>query len=124
MQIASSAKRTCSELRSASLYTATVRMPSSLHALITRNAISPRLATRTLRNMHDLANQSQRPCPAVEGGTNLFSFEDQFQSASPHPQTTATQRLIGKMLQSTGCAQETLWPNLYRPQTKRPRRSR
>jgi hypothetical protein len=32
MQIASSANFTCSELRSASLYTATVRMPISLHA--------------------------------------------------------------------------------------------
>src|SRR5689334_19925181 len=30
---------------------ATVRMPSSLHAQITRRAISPRLAMRILRNM-------------------------------------------------------------------------
>src|SRR3954463_13652258 len=51
MQMASSAKRTCSELRSASLYTATVRMPSSLQAQITRRAISPRLAMRTFLNM-------------------------------------------------------------------------
>src|ERR1700733_4005003 len=51
MQIASSANRTCSEFRSASLYTATVRIPISLHALITRSAISPRLAINTLRNM-------------------------------------------------------------------------
>src|ERR1700761_2931479 len=54
MQIASSAKRTCSELRSASLYTATVRMPSSRHALITRNAISPRLATSTFLSIESL----------------------------------------------------------------------
>ena len=52
MQIASSANRTCSEFRSASLYTATVRMPISLHALITRSAISPRFAINTLRNIN------------------------------------------------------------------------
>src|SRR6202789_420898 len=51
MQIASSANRTCRLLRSASEYTATVRIPISLHALITRSAISPRLAINTLRNM-------------------------------------------------------------------------
>ena len=51
MQTASSAKRTCSELRSASEYTATVEIPSSLHAQITRRAISPRFATRILLNM-------------------------------------------------------------------------
>src|SRR5208337_2537822 len=53
MQMASSAKRTCSELRSASLYTATVLMPSSLHAQMTRRAISPRLAMRIFRNMEN-----------------------------------------------------------------------
>src|SRR5258708_19729585 len=52
MQIASSANRTCSEFLSASLYTATVRIPISLHALITRSAISPRFAIRTLRNIN------------------------------------------------------------------------
>src|ERR1700744_4582871 len=51
MQIASSANRTCRLLRSASEYTATVRMPISLQAEITRSAISPRLAISTLRNM-------------------------------------------------------------------------
>src|SRR5271167_5029973 len=59
MQIASSANLTWSELRSASLYTATVRIPSSRHAFNTRSAISPRLATSTLRNMHDLWGDSQ-----------------------------------------------------------------
>src|SRR5258707_5874972 len=54
MQIASSANRTCSEFLSASLYPATVRIPISLHALITRSAISPRLAINTLRNMSRL----------------------------------------------------------------------
>src|SRR3990172_4369786 len=51
MQNASSAIFTCSDDRSASEYTATVRMPSSRHARITRTAISPRLATSTLRNI-------------------------------------------------------------------------
>ena len=46
MQIASSAKLTCSESRSASEYTATVLMPSSRHAQMMRSAISPRLAIR------------------------------------------------------------------------------
>jgi hypothetical protein len=51
MQIASSANFTCSEFLSASLYTATVRMPISLHALMTRNAISPLFAIKTFRNI-------------------------------------------------------------------------
>src|ERR1700761_4894267 len=51
MQIASSAKRTWRLLRSASEYTATVRMPSSRQAEITRSAISPRFAIRTFLNM-------------------------------------------------------------------------
>jgi hypothetical protein len=38
-------------LRSASLYTATVEMPNSLQAQMTRRAISPRLATRIFWNM-------------------------------------------------------------------------
>src|SRR6185312_9088556 len=54
MQIASSANFTCRLFRSASEYTATVRIPISLHALITRSAISPRLAIRTLRNIQSL----------------------------------------------------------------------
>src|SRR5258708_3086620 len=50
MQADSSAKRTCSESRSTSLCTATVRMPISLQVQIIRHAISPRLAIRILRN--------------------------------------------------------------------------
>src|ERR1700722_12133134 len=53
MQTASSAKRTCSELRSASEYTATVAMSSSLQAQMTRKAISPRLAMSILRNIQE-----------------------------------------------------------------------
>ncbi len=51
MHTASSAKRTCRPLASASEYTATVLSPSSLHAQITRSAISPRLAIRTFLNI-------------------------------------------------------------------------
>src|SRR5688572_28467953 len=51
MHTSSSAKRTCRLSRSASEYTATVWMPSSRQARITRSAISPRLAIRTFLNM-------------------------------------------------------------------------
>src|ERR1043165_3405879 len=51
MQTSSSANRTCRDSRSASLYTATVAMPSSRHARITRRAISPRLAISTFLNI-------------------------------------------------------------------------
>src|SRR5580698_165738 len=68
MQMASSANLTCSELRSASLYTATVRMPSSLQALITRSAISPRLAIRTLRSMGKLDDPDSKQRLAVLDG--------------------------------------------------------
>ena len=46
MRTASSASRTCSASASASEYTATVAMPSRLQVRMTRQAISPRLATR------------------------------------------------------------------------------
>src|SRR5438093_12576183 len=51
MQTASSAKRTCSESRSASESTATVSIPSSRAARRIRRAISPRLATRLFLNI-------------------------------------------------------------------------
>src|SRR5260370_33320486 len=51
MQMASSAKRAWRLCRSASEYTATVRIPRSLQAEITRMAISPRLAMRIFRNI-------------------------------------------------------------------------
>src|SRR5689334_15152802 len=50
MRFASSASATCNALRSASEYTATVRMPKRFAVRITRHAISPRLAIRILRN--------------------------------------------------------------------------
>src|SRR5438128_6643250 len=51
MQTSSSAYRTCSASRSASECTATVFSPISLQARMTRRAISPRLAMRTLEIM-------------------------------------------------------------------------
>src|SRR5690349_3021741 len=50
MRLASSARATCNALRSASEYTPTVRMPMRFAVRITRQAISPRLAIRILRN--------------------------------------------------------------------------
>src|SRR3954468_13392710 len=50
MRSASSASLTCRASRSASEYTATVRMPMRFAVRITRQAISPRLAIRILRN--------------------------------------------------------------------------
>src|SRR2546429_500682 len=60
MQTSSSAYRTCKESRSASEWTATVFSPISLQARITRRAISPRLAMRTLEIMNELSG-----CPVV-----------------------------------------------------------
>src|SRR5437868_1150466 len=51
MHTAWSANFTCSASVSAVECTATVSRPSSLHARMMRSAISPRLATRTLRNI-------------------------------------------------------------------------
>src|SRR6185295_4966299 len=50
MQTDSSAKRTCSALASTVECTATVAMPSSRQARMTRSAISPRLAIRIFLN--------------------------------------------------------------------------
>src|SRR5918992_5452349 len=51
MHTLSSARRTCMAFSSAVECTATVEMPSSRHALITRSAISPLFAIRILSNM-------------------------------------------------------------------------
>src|SRR4051794_11469526 len=59
MQTSSSAKRTCSDSRSASEYTATVSTPSSRQARMTRSAISPRLAIRTFLNTE--TSEDRRP---------------------------------------------------------------
>src|SRR6195952_2527890 len=51
MGTATSASRVCSAPASASLYTATERMPISRRVRITRTAISPRFATSTVSNI-------------------------------------------------------------------------
>src|SRR5687767_4101707 len=56
-----SAKRTCSELRSGSENTATVLIPSSRHAQMTRSAISPRLAIRIFLNMRLCRLDGEQP---------------------------------------------------------------
>ncbi len=53
MCAASSAIRTWSEARSASEYTATLRMSISFNARMIRTAISPRLATSTFPNIEE-----------------------------------------------------------------------
>src|SRR5262245_27840951 len=58
MQTFSSAKRTCSESVSAVECTATVLIPISRQARITRSAISPRFAMRTFLNT-DLLGQPE-----------------------------------------------------------------
>src|SRR6476469_2046801 len=58
MHTLSSASRTCMASSSAVECTATVWMPSSRQARITRRAISPRLAMRILSNI-DLLDQNQ-----------------------------------------------------------------
>src|SRR5678809_514802 len=64
MQTFSSAKRTCSESVSAVEWTATVLMPISRHARITRSAISPRFAMRTFLNT--LLGQSEEVLPVFD----------------------------------------------------------
>src|SRR4029453_10781408 len=61
MQMSSPAKRTCSACSSASEYTATVLMPSSRQAWITRMAISPRFAIRIFLNMPLLCLDREQP---------------------------------------------------------------
>src|SRR3954470_17548462 len=75
MQTSSSAKRTCSDSRSASEYTATVAIPSSRQARMTRSAISPRLAIKTFLNMFKHVGASSRR--QVEGpGERLIRRRD------------------------------------------------
>src|ERR1700722_2435048 len=57
MHTLSSASRTCMASASAVECTATVAMPSSLHARKIRSAISPRLAIRILSNMGSLSGE-------------------------------------------------------------------
>src|SRR5579872_1937724 len=74
MHTLSSARRTCMASASAVEWTATLAMPSSLHARRMRNAISPRLAMRILSNMRfhrRMANSEWRM--ATEHFYSLFA---------------------------------------------------
>src|SRR6185295_11932319 len=64
---ASSAMRTARDARSASEYTATLRMPASRSARTIRTAISPRLATRTLPNMNVDCSRRDRSKTLFQG---------------------------------------------------------
>src|ERR1700730_8309144 len=66
MHTSSSAKRTCREFSSASEYTATVLIPSSRHAMMTRIATSPRLAIRIFLNIASGFYREQ-PFPVLDG---------------------------------------------------------
>src|SRR5215470_8961857 len=59
MHTLSSASRTCMASSSAVECTATVAMPSSLHARKTRSAISPRLAIKIFSNMDSFDDQQR-----------------------------------------------------------------
>src|SRR5690606_32702416 len=88
MHTLSSASRTCMASASAVECTATVAMPSSLHARWMRSAISPRLAIRTLSNIlvfrHSalgMRHQGDRPdgrLPMVDCRSPLFDDHERF----------------------------------------------
>src|SRR5687768_2753275 len=75
MQMSSSAKRTCREFSSASEYTATVLMPSSRHAKITRSAISPRFATRIFLNIGLVGRLDGEEALAVPHGLAVLDVD-------------------------------------------------
>src|SRR6476661_1036021 len=68
MGTATSASRVCSAPASASLCTATDRMPISRSVRITRTAISPRLATSTVSNMSWPLHPEDAVADVFEGG--------------------------------------------------------
>src|SRR5207302_8877822 len=74
MRRASSASLTWRALRSASEYTATVRTPSARAVRITRHAISPRLAIRTLPNKSVFSRPPGRLALFEERGDALLAF--------------------------------------------------
>src|SRR5258707_1662052 len=68
--------RTCSALRSTSLYTATLLSPSSRQARMTRSAISPRLAISTLRKGQsdvEIVCTRMLPLPGTRKGCHYIS---------------------------------------------------
>src|SRR5690606_25378999 len=74
---ATSACRTCCAVASASEYTATVAMPRRRQLRITRQAISPRLATRIRLNMRSLVQSLSRGL-AIRRGSGAGDVADRF----------------------------------------------
>src|SRR3954470_17097751 len=103
MHTSSSAKRTCSDSRSASEYTATVCTPSSRQARMTRNAISPRLAMRTFLN--NVIVPRDQDC---ESDSN----DDQLLSLVPATPCTRSANSLGLVAKKTALSYEMM-PSEY-----------
>src|SRR5688500_3309594 len=67
MHTSSSANRTCRQFSSASESAATVLMPSSRHAPMTRSPISPRLAMRIFLNIGLYRPEGEQPFAVLHG---------------------------------------------------------
>src|SRR6202020_3683803 len=76
MQTLSSESRTCMASASAVECTATVAMPSSLHARRIRSAISPRLAIRILSNMLSQTMSGEQPVALLLDNHQRFAELD------------------------------------------------
>src|ERR1700727_151206 len=76
MQTLSSARGTCIASASAVECTATVAMPSSLHARRIRSAISPRLAIRILSNMLSQTMSGEQPVALLLDNHQRFAEFD------------------------------------------------
>ena len=74
MQTLSSASLTCIASLSAVEWTATVAMPSSFAARMTRSAISPRLAIRILSNIETRSGTPVQ-CPSLDNHERLAVFD-------------------------------------------------
>src|SRR3982074_2801610 len=71
----SSASRTCIESASAVEWIATVAMPISLQARLTRRAISPRFAIRTFSNIADQPELDMRCDSLLDQHQGLAKFD-------------------------------------------------
>src|SRR5580658_5649444 len=93
MQTLSSASRTCMASASAVECTATVGMPSSLHARRTRSAISPRLAIRILSNISTLEANSEWQIASRGRGPSFGIRHSLFASLDDHQRLAVFDRL-------------------------------
>src|SRR5688572_1053903 len=122
MHTSSSAKRTWSDSRSASEYTATVCTPSSRHARITRSAISPRFAINTFLNMAedrgppvgDEIRYGHHPVGSMRNSTWPYSTGCEFaatisRTTPSYSHSISFMIFIASMMQ-TICPFETRWP--------------